>query len=225
MPNCFLSYTPSIGIDNLPSLIDTQPCITNNYLTIGTFNRYNKINDCVVRIWEEILKRCPNVRFIIKTKEFLTEKLRKQFINTWKDTEIFKRVTIIDYSDTYQEHLVDYNKMDIALDTSPYSGTTTSAEALMMGVPILTLFDSKRQYHSQNVTSSFMINSDLPEYVCLSESEYINKVEYFSTHLEELKDLKKNVRSKFINSPICNYTEYVNDFEDLLLKTYREHKW
>jgi len=225
MPNCFLSYTPSIGIDNLPSLINTQPCTTNNYLTIGTFNRYNKINDCVVRIWEKILKRCPNVRFIIKTKEFLTEKLKQQFIDTWKDSEIFKRVTIVDYADTYQEHLVDYNKMDIALDTTPYSGTTTSAEALMMGVPILTLFDSERQYHSQNVTSSFMINSDLPEYVCLSEEEYINKVEYFSSHLEELKDLKKTVRSKFINGPICNYTEYVNDFEDLLLKTYREHKW
>ena len=61
MPNCFLNYTPSIGIDNLPELIDIQPCIKNGYLTIGTFNRYNKINDTVVNMWEKILKKCPTV--------------------------------------------------------------------------------------------------------------------------------------------------------------------
>lgn len=225
MPNCFLSYTPSIGIENLPLLIDTQPAIKNGYLTIGTFNRYNKINDRVVGLWENILQRCPNVRFIIKTKEFLTETLKQQFIKTWKDPEIFKRVTIVDYQDTYLQHLVDYNLMDISVDTFPYSGTTTSAEALMMGTPVLCLFDSQKQYHCQNVSSSLMINSDLKEYVTFSEEEYIEKIQYFSTHLDELKDLKKSVRNKFVNGPICNYKQYVNDFEDLLLNSYKNHVW
>jgi predicted O-linked N-acetylglucosamine transferase (SPINDLY family) len=223
MDKCFLSYTPSIGINNLPKL-EEQPATNNGYLTIGTFNRYNKINDRVVAMWEKVLKRCPTVRFVIKTKEFLTDTLREQFINTWKDTEVFKRVTILDYQDTYQQHLVDYNLMDIALDTYPYSGTTTSAEALMMGVPVLTLFDSQNGFHSQNVTSSLMINSDLPEYVCLNEEEYINKVEYFSTHLEELKNLKQAVRDKFVKG-ICDYPRFVGELEDKLLNTYKNHKW
>lgn len=225
MPKCFLSYTPSIGIDNLPTLAVAQPATVNNYLTIGTFNRYNKVNDKVVEVWEKILKVCPNVRFVIKTKEFLTETLRQQFVETWKSKEVFSRVTIIDYSDTYQEHLLDYNLLDIALDTYPYSGTTTSAEALMMGVPVLTIFDSERQLHSQNVTSSLMINSDLPEYVCLSEEEYINRIVYLSGHLEELATLKTTVRNQFVNGPICNYPEYVGNFEDLLLNTYKQHPW
>lgn len=222
MPNCFLAYTPSIGIDNLPKLIDIQPCVTNEYLTIGTFNRYNKINDKVVDVWSKVLERCPNVRFVIKTKEFLTPKLKEQFINTW-NPEIFTRVTIIEYSDTYTEHLVDYNKMDISIDTFPYSGTTTSAESLMMGTPVLTLFDSTNQFHSQNVTSSLMINSGLSEYVAFSEEDLINKVEYFSTHLDELKNLKVNTRNKFVNGHVCNYSEFVNDFENMLLTTYKNH--
>ncbi len=225
MPNCFLSYTPSIGIDNLPELVDIQPVTKNGYLTIGTFNRYNKINDTVVNIWEKILTRCPTVKFVIKTKEFLTEKLREQFINAWKDPEVFKRVTILEYADTYQAHLVDYNLMDMSIDTSPYSGTTTSCESLMMGTPVLCLFDGERQLHSTNVTSSLMVNSGLPEYVCLSKEEYINKVEYFSTHLDELKDLKKTVRNKFVNGHVCNYTKFVNDLEDKLLLAYKNHSW
>lgn len=224
MDKCFLNYTPSIGIDNLPDL-DEQPLVKNQYLTIGTFNRYNKINDRVVEMWERILTLCPTVRLVIKTKEFLTATLKQQFINTWKNKETFSRVTILDYSDTYTEHLKDYNKMDIALDTYPYSGTTTSCESLMMGVPVLTLFDSDRILHCQNVSSSLMINSDLPEYVCLSEDEYLKKVQYYSTHLDELQDLKTVVRNKFVNGPICNYTEFVDNFENLLLHTYKNHKW
>ena len=223
MDKCFLSYTPSIGIDNLPPL-EEMPCKKNGFLTIGTFNRYNKINDKVVEMWEKILQRCPNVRFVIKTKEFLTPSLKEQFIKTWKDPEAFKRVTILPYSDTYTEHLPDYNKMDIALDTFPYSGTTTSCEALMMGVPVLTLFDSKRQYHSQNVTASLMVNSDLPEYVCLSEEEYINKVEYYANNLDQLVNLKQDVRDKFVKN-ICDYPRFVNELEDKLLTVYKNHKW
>jgi protein O-GlcNAc transferase len=219
-----LSYTPSIGIENLP-LLTEQPAIKNKYLTIGTFNRYNKINDKVVEMWEKILKRCPNVRFVIKTKEFLTETLKTQFINTWKDSEVFKRVTILPYSDTYTDHLPDYNQMDIALDTFPYSGTTTSCEALMMGVPVLTLFDTERQYHCQNVTASLMINSELPEYVCLSEEEYINKVEYYQNNLDKLINLKQYVRDKFVKN-VCDYTRFVNELEDKLLYVYKNHsKW
>ena len=175
-------------------------------------------------MWEKILKRCPNVRFVIKTKEFLTDTLREQFINTWKDSEVYKRVTILDYSDTYTDHLPDYNKMDIALDTYPYSGTTTSCEALMMGVPVLTLFDGERQYHPQNVTSSLMINSDLSEYVCLSEDDYINKVEYFANNLDKLVNLKQTVRDKFVKG-ICDYPKFVGELEDKLLLTYKNHKW
>lgn len=225
MPNCFLSYTPSIGIENLPLLVDSQPATKNRYLTIGTFNRYNKINDRMIEIWERILQRCPTVRFVIKTKEFLTETLKQQFIKTWKDPEVFKRVQIVEYADTYQDHLVDYNLMDISIDTAPYSGTTTSTESLMMGVPVLTRFDCQNQFHATNVTSSLMINSDLPEYVCLSDDELIEKVEHFSTHLDKLKDLKKIVRHKFVNGPICNYKQFVGDLEDLLLNTYKSHSW
>jgi len=226
MDHCFLNYTSSLGTDMTIKEFELkeQPAIKNKYLTIGTFNRYNKINDQVVNLWERILTKCPNVQFIIKTKEFLTETLKEQFIKTWKNPDIFyKQVTILPYSDLYTGHLLDYNLMDIAVDTFPYSGTTTSCEALLMGTPVLTLFDSKRGYHCQCVTSSLMINSNLSEYVVFSEEEFINKVEYFSNNLDKLQNLKKNVRDKFINGHVCDYTGFVNEFEDKLIKVYSKH--
>jgi len=224
MDKTFLAYTPSMGIENIPELTE-QPFVKNGYITFGSFNRYNKINSMVIGVWEKILKAIPNARFVIKTKEFLTPKLRKQFLDTFKDKSVLERVIILPYSDTYTEHLPDYNKIDIALDTFPYSGTTTSCESLMMGVPVLTIFDNVRHYHSQNVTTSLMKNCGLDEYITTSQEEYINKAVYFSKNLDKLHNLKADVRQSFVNSPICNYTEFVNEFEEKLYTVYKKHKW
>lgn len=224
MKNCFLAYTPSMGIKNLPTLGE-QPCTKNGYITFGCFNRYNKINTMVIGVWERVLKRIPNARFIIKTKEFLTPKLKQQFLDSFEDKSVLERVEIMPYSDTYLDHLPDYNKMDVSLDTFPYSGTTTSCESLLMGVPVLTLFDKVRHYHSQNVTTSLLKNSDLDEYVTTSQDEYVERAAYLAEHLDELRDLKTTVRNKFVNGHVCNYTEFVDNFENTLVDLYKNHKW
>jgi predicted O-linked N-acetylglucosamine transferase (SPINDLY family) len=224
LQNCFLSYTPSIGFDKMPELKD-QPATKNGYITFGTFNRYNKINKNVIGAWKRILEEIPNARFVIKTKEFLTDKIRQDFLDSIGDKSILKRVKIIEYSDTYTEHLPDYNEMDISLDTFPYSGTTTSCESLAMGVPVITLFDNVRHYHSQNVTTSLMINSNLNEYVTYSIDEYIEKAKYFANNLDKLKDLKKVVRKKFYDGHVCQHQEFVNDFQETLFQLYKTHKW
>ena len=224
MDKCFLAYTPSMGIKNIPE-ISEPPCVKNGYITFGTFNRYNKVNEMVVGVWEKLLLAAPTARLVIKTKEFLTPKLHDQFLNTFKEKSVLDRVTILPYSDTYGDHLPDYNKMDIAVDTFPYSGTTTSCESLMMGVPILTLFDNVRHYHSQNVTTSLMKNCGLDEFVAYSQDEYIQKAAYFANNLDLFKDIKNKVRSAFVNGPICDYGSFVNEFEDKLISVYKTHKW
>lgn len=224
MDKCFLAYTPSMGIGNIPP-VDVQPCFLNNYITFGCFNRYNKINKKVISVWERVLAAIPTARFVIKTKEFLTPKLKAQFFDSFKDKSILDRVTVLPYSDTYGEHLLDYNKMDISLDTFPYSGTTTSCESLMMGVPVLTLFDNVRHYHSQNVTTSLMKNCGLHEYVTTSEDEYVDKAVQFANSIDKLRNLKIIVRDAFVNGPICNYKSFVNEFETKLFNLYRNHAW
>lgn len=224
MKKCFLAYTPSMGIDKLPDL-GPQPCKENGYITFGCFNRFNKINKMVIGVWEELLEAIPTARFVIKTKEFLTPKIRKQFVEAFKNIKILERISILPYSDTYLEHLPDYNKMDVALDTFPYSGTTTSCEALAMGVPVLTIFDNVRHYHSQNVTTSLMKNCGLGEYVTTSKEEYIKRAKELSDSLPTLYNLKETVRNVFVNSPICDYKAFTDEFETLLVDTYKNHKW
>jgi protein O-GlcNAc transferase len=223
MKNCFLAYTPALGIENLPALTLDQPCVNNKYITFGSFNRLNKINDTVISVWEKILLAIPNSRLNIKTKEFSTEKLKNNFMEKMK--RVANQIVIMDYTDTMEQHLNDYNSIDIALDTFPYSGTTTSCEALLMGVPLITLYDNVRHYHSQNVTSSLLKNSDLEEFVCYSQQEYINRAIKYSEELNNNNRLKGDIRDKFINGHVCNYQEFVNDFEETIRDLYANHAW
>lgn len=222
LPNSFLCYTPPTGIENPPPISEGSPYYNNNYITFGCFNRYNKINKSVVSTWEKILKSIPNARLIVKTKEFTTPKLKKQFLDSFDDQSVIERVKILPYSDTFVEHLQDYNLIDVALDTFPYSGTTTSCESLFMGVPILTLYDNVRFYHSQNVTSSLLENSGLKSYITYSKKQYIDKAIDLS---KNFSDNKVSVRSGFINGHVCNYKEFITNFQNTLFNLYKNHKW
>lgn len=218
MDKSFLCYTPNVELKELPKLSE-QPCIKNNWITFGSFNRLNKINNYVRKTWNEILQKIPNARLVVKTKEFLTEKLKNQFFNDF-DKNVIDRIIILPYSDLYTQHLPDYNKIDIALDTFPYSGTTTSCESLLMGVPVLTFYDNIKYYHSQNVTSSLMINCNLNEYVVNSQKEYIEKAIQLSKNLNRLQNLKQTTRDAFLNSPIYDHQGFAKEFGDKLKEIY-----
>lgn len=221
MNNCFLTYQSNVDLKDLP--LYKQPFVKNNYITFGSFNRFNKTNSMVINVWEEILSKVPNSRLIVKTKEFDSPSIRKTFLDTFKDKSILERVTIIPYASSYTEHLLDYNKIDIALDCFPYSGTTTSCEALLMGVPIITLYDNVRHYHSQNVTTSLLKNSDLEDFVAYTREEYIQKaINYGNSPPKDLSNLKVQIRKKFVDGHVCNTRQFVNEFENTIITLFKK---
>ena len=110
--------------------------------------------------------------------------------------------------------------IDITIDSFPYSGTTTSCESLLMGVPVLTIYDTKNALHITNVTTSILKNSDLSEYVCESEGQLIEKVGYLSVN----KPDKSNVRSKFLNGYVCNTSVYMENIQNVISDLYNKHR-
>lgn len=211
LENSFLCYEPSVT----PELTTQQPLLKNGYLTFGCFNRLNKVSKEVIDVCNSLLKTIPNSQFIFKTKALLNKKVRDSFLAKFGDHA--NRVKILDCTNTHEEHLRVYNEIDIAIDTFPYSGTTTSCEALMMGVPVLTLF--KPNLHCHNVTSSLLKNSDLEFYVCDSPNEFVEKVSTLLSYDTNTfwKTLKQHIRDKFLNGEVCNQENFIKNFENTIL--------
>lgn len=221
LPSCFLCYSPDMS--NLPDLTTNQPFKENKSITFGCFNRLNKITTEVVDVWNGLLKSLPTSRILFKTKALLNPVVRKQFLEQFGENA--HRILIRDCTNTHEEHLSCYNDIDIAIDTFPYCGTTTTCEALMMGVPVLTLCDSTKSSHAQNVSTSILCNSDLGGYVCDSKNELINKAKKLQNEEETFWTLlKQDVRQRFINGRVCSSQQFIESFESMLQNIALSHQ-
>jgi predicted O-linked N-acetylglucosamine transferase (SPINDLY family) len=219
LQNCFLCYNPGNTI-----IRDSELKIKKEHekeIIIGCFNRINKITDSVIKIYNNILVTIPNTRFVFKTKALINTKIANNFLNKF-NIKVRSRITILDCTISHRDHLLTYNKVDIALDTFPYSGTTTTCEALYMGVPVFSLYDSTYYFHAQNVSCSILKNSNLDFYVANDENELIDKIcQLKKKDYSFWENLKIDTRSKFKNGKVCNQEEYLKNFKDLLVDLYR----
>jgi predicted O-linked N-acetylglucosamine transferase (SPINDLY family) len=226
LKNCFLCYDPTIiknGIDQEQQTHDILLRDRDGFINIGCFNRVNKITEPVVKLFNNILLKFPKTRLILKTKALINTNVQKEFINKF-DKSVRNRIRVLDCTISHDDHLLTYNQVDVAIDTFPYSGTTTTCEALYMGVPVFSLWDREHWFHPQNVTISILKNSELDFYVCNNNQEIFDKI----TELTQKDDyfwkvLKTQTRSKFTNGLVCNKNEYMNNFQEMLTTLYKNY--
>ena len=210
MKGCFLCYNQTPP--------DIKPKSTNNTrgLRIGCFNRLNKIGPDVIGLFNKILQQVQGSVLVFKTKALLNKTIQKEFLDKFPPG----RIEIRECTVSHNQHLEEYNNVDVAIDTFPYSGTTTSCEALSMGVPVFSIQDTKWYYHPQNVTSSILYHSDLKGYICSSQDELLNKLK--NVNMRNIMNTKYTVRQLFLKGLVCDKKKWVEDFEDILESTFKK---
>jgi len=186
-----------------------SPCLKNKYITFGSFNNFNKINDSVINVWSQILKNITNSKLILKSSSKVDKNyIKKKFIeNGVSDSVVFleKRKLI--------KHFSLYKLIDIALDTFPYNGVTTSFEAISMGVPVLTM----RGFNfNSRCGESIIKNLGIKELIAKDESEYIFKAKKLAEDQEELLKIRKKIFVTAPYSSLFDKAKFANDFFNCL---------
>lgn len=228
LENCFLCYDPNVITMNNPVTkkinlnIEQPQYLANRYITIGCFNRVNKITDNVINLFNEIMLKFSSVRFVFKTKALINKNIQKTFLNKF-NSSVRSRITILDCTISHNEHLLTYNKVDLAIDTFPYSGTTTSCEALFMGVPVFSLWDKTSWFHPQNVTCSILKASNLEHYIVNNKEELFDKLKSIHNENDDFwYNLKNNTKNKFLSGKVCDQKEYIKNISNLFKRTFKE---
>ena len=108
----------------------------------------------------------------------------------------------------------DYYRIDLALDTFPYTGVTTSFQSYLMGVPVLTL---KGFNMNSRCGESINKNLGLEEFIANDTKEYIDKAILFQDR-KKLSNLRISLRDKVINSPLFDTDKFTKNFSDILIK-------
>lgn len=217
---CFLVYEPPIGA-NLLNVCDL-PALRNDYISFGSFNNFAKINEAVLECWLNILKECNGSMLYLKSSmSGDADDFRRRFSRLFCEYDReFERIVVLDRVDAQHEHLLLYNKIDIALDTFPYTGVTTTCEALYMGVPVVSLVG---EAHGSRVAGSILSSVGMD--FCLShdvDSYVKNAVELSADHVF-LAELRQSLRSRMEESDLLNGRKFGIKFEKFMEEVVRQH--
>ena len=187
----------------------------------GSFNNFKKISDDTIEVWSKIIKSSNSKIYLKNPAENacldLKENILKKFID--RGVQINKIIFLETEKNTY-EHLNLYNKIDLALDTFPYPGVTTSFEAALMGVPVLTM----RGYNfNSRCGESININLQMENFIAKNKDDYLEKAISIQNNPDFLKKIKYNFRSKALSSPLFDTESFTKDFTEVIKKIYLKH--
>jgi protein O-GlcNAc transferase len=210
LPDSYLCLT----VPASPVKVAPLPALTSGQVTFGSFNNLTKMNDAVVAVWARILKAVPDSRLLLKTKQLgdpvICAKTRQRFAACGITPD---RLLLGGTLASREDHLAAYNKVDIALDTFPYPGVTTSVEALWMGVPVLSLQGDR---FMSCTAGSIAHNAGLPDWIAVDEDDYVARAVAFASDLERLAALRAGLRQQVLASPLFDAPRFARNFEDAL---------
>ncbi|QIB64316.1 O-linked N-acetylglucosamine transferase, SPINDLY family protein [Kineobactrum salinum] len=201
MPDDYICYMPR---GNAPD-VAPPPAASNGVITFGCFNNPSKINEILLDQWAQILLQLPGSQLFLKGMQFDSEEFRERTLSVLAQLGIDRgRVILEGHSDHYQL-LQAYNRVDIALDSWPYSGGLTTCEALLMGVPVITLpGPSFAGRHS----ASHLTHAGLPELVVDSWERYRELALDLASSLDNLSVIRAQLRQQLTRSPVCDYRRF-----------------
>ena len=192
------------------------PSIKNSYITFGSLNNFSKINENVIDVWSTILKEIKNSKLILKGSSGIDPSF---ILDKFKKNSVLSSIDFIEYDPIPLNHLKLYNDIDIALDTFPYNGVTTSFEALWMGVPVITM--TGYNFNSR-CGESILKNADLIELISKDETDYIKKVVNLSKSTSNLIEIRNKIYKEIIESPLFDTKKFSNSFFKTLENIYRK---
>ena len=212
LPNGFLCFAPAA---DAPEIAGT-PALTTGQVTFGSFNNLAKVTPEVVETWAHVLHRIPKSQLVIKSRPLADAETRERYVEMFGAHGIDAgRVELCSWIASRSGHLGAYNRVDVGLDPFPYNGTTTTCEALWMGVPVITLCGDR---HSGRVGASILIRIALKDLVAETKAIYVEKTVALANDLDRLSALRSDLRSRMKMSPLCDPELFTRDVE----ATYRE---
>jgi predicted O-linked N-acetylglucosamine transferase (SPINDLY family) len=195
------------------------PALKNKFISFGSFNNILKINHKVVSTWSKILCKILNSKLYLFSDNFNEQEFKSYFEKFFLDNGVRLDQLFFQPSLERADLLNNYNLIDIALDTFPYSGGTTSLESYWMGVPVLT---KKGDYFISKSTESINKNIGLNDWIANDESDYINKAVNFSNNLNTLQSVKTYLLENRETFAIFDSKDFAkqmfNAFKKLIIK-------
>lgn len=205
LPRCYWCYAaPALDADQLPS-IDRLP----GPPTFGCLNNFAKITDATLGLWTQLLHQVPQANLLVYAP---AEWQRARVRGALTRAGLAETRLIFVPRQPLQQYLETYRRIDVALDPFPYTGGTTTCDALWMGVPVVTL---RGQTSVSRGGATLLSNAGLSDLIADDEAQYVQIATDLLHDAERLVSLRRTLRAQLESSPIMNAPQFARDLESV----------
>ena len=187
------------------------PARANGFVTFGCFNNFAKASPEVLALWARLLEEVPGSRLVLKAHALGSESaargVREFFAGRGVDAA---RLTVLGPEQAAASHLARYREVDVALDTFPYHGTTTTCEALWMGVPVVTLAG---RAHVSRVGASLLHRVGLDALIASDGDGYVAAARRLAGDAGGLSAMREGMRPRLLASPLLDAKRFAREVE------------
>ncbi len=214
--SCAWTYQPPADAPD----VAPPPCLRTGTVTFGSFNNASKFSTRTLRLWASILTRVPQSRLFLKGHGVDEAPFQNQ-LRAWMTSQGVSpdRLEFAGRTLGLEAHLALYNRVDVALDTFPYHGTTTTCEALWMGRPVIALAGAR---HASRVGVSLLSTVGCPETIADSEEDYVEMARQLSSDPQALANRIGTLRAQVANSLLLDHATQARRFGEALRRCYRD---
>ncbi len=214
MPHSYFCYQPADETRQTPT--KAPPVLENGHITFGSFNNYAKLSPATLSLWAQVLESLPNSKLLIKANSLIDATTQHSLQQQLTDLGVASdRLILVPHLPAMTEHLSLYHQVDIALDSFPYNGATTTCEALWMGIPVVTLVGKT---HVSRMGLSILTTVGLTDLIATSPEEYVKICLRLADDIQYLQTLRKEMRDQMQSSPLMQAEPFTRQLEQLYRK-------
>lgn len=214
LPSSYVSFHPP---ERCPE-VGPLPLDRNGYITFGCFNNPSKINGKLVSLWGCLLNKLPEAKLVLRSPTLQDPFSRERVARLFREESIPESRYALIGGASHYELLNTYNAVDIALDTSPYNGGTTTCEALWMGVPVITLRGDR---FVSRVGSSLLAYTGLSGLIATTPEEYVAAAASLANQPDNLRRLRQDLRTHISKTSVFDHKLFLEGLEDGYLRIFQ----
>jgi predicted O-linked N-acetylglucosamine transferase (SPINDLY family) len=206
LPGPMLCYRPP---EDAPPV--AAPAARDGGVVFGSFNNTDKLSTAAVALWSRVLAAVPGSRLLLKSaRAGVPEAVERMHTAFAAHGIAAARIRLAPWRERRADHLAAYADVDVALDTFPYNGTTTTCEALWMGTPVVTLAGAM---HMARVGASLLTHAGLPELVAADEAGFVAAAVALAHDGARRDALRKSLRDRLGASPLMDARAHTKNLE------------
>ncbi|MBS0190634.1 MAG: tetratricopeptide repeat protein [Phycisphaerales bacterium] len=195
------------------------PCEKRGSITFGSFNTITKVGKRVLEVWARILGEVPDSRLLLKARGLSSQAARERLIANLQGAGVSRsRIELREETPDPGAHLAMYSEIDVALDTWPYNGTTTTVEALAMGVAVVSIAG---ETHASRVGMSLLSAVGLSDLCAADEDQYVRVAVDLARDAPRRKQLRESLRPMLLASPLCDEAGFAGRLESVYRDAWR----